>query len=222
MQTHAAARKEESLQQAGGCRLGEAKRGHETRGRSVVKEFRGALGHNGDSEWTERFAVLHVFIQVFLDVGRPGRSQQAAVSECARLYGFFLALFLTRVEAVARFAIFHYLLDLLAGIVRPPSHVACRSLTRLSLPVMAHVPRGPQSGSFVSRGGLNENFLESPIFFAVRTPHGIQKQSARQAQRFCAGLVPVSLGKLRGNFGASLLNARGKLLAKQFWNQRPA
>src|SRR5260370_41316348 len=84
MQTHAATRKEEPLQHGGGFRLDEAERGHEARGLGVIEELRRALGRNGDREWAERFAVLYISIQVFLHVGRPRRSQQAAVSERAR------------------------------------------------------------------------------------------------------------------------------------------
>src|SRR6267143_1944127 len=174
MQTHTVAWKEESLQQAGCFRLGKAERGHEARGGRVIKEFRGALGRYRDREWAERLAALHVFIQVLFDVGRPGRSQQAAVSERARaefggtakpphdfssrkqLYSFFQDLFLAHVKPVAPLAIVQNLLDFLAGVARPPGQLGCRSMPGLSLHVMAHVPCGAQSSAFVSRGGLNE------------------------------------------------------------------
>jgi len=73
-----------------------------------------------------------------------------------------------------------------------------------SLHVMAHVPCGAQSSAFVSRGRLNENIIE-PVFFSTWETITGFRNNPPPAQRFRAGLVPVSLGKFRGNFGASLL-----------------
>src|SRR5712671_2133137 len=237
MQTHAASRKEKSVQQAGGFRLGKTQRGHEMRGRCAIEKFRGPLGRHGNRERPERFAMLHILVQIFFDVGRPRRSQQAAISQRARpefggtlkpsydfsgdkqLDRFLQDLFLAHVKPVAGLAIVQDLLDFLAGVSRPKGQLRCRSLPRFPLHVMSHEPCGAQSGAFISRGGLNENIMEARIFFHVRHHYGIQKQSPCEAQRFRARLFSVSLGNFRRNFGASLLNARGKLLANCLWNR---
>src|SRR5580704_10082679 len=138
MQTNAPSRQKEAIEQAGRFRPGNAERGHESRGGCVVEKFRGSLGQNGDSKRAERFPVLHKFIEVFLHVGGPGRSQQAAIAEGARtefrravepsynfsrreqLNGLFEAMLVIHMKSVARFAVVENLLDLLAGIARSP------------------------------------------------------------------------------------------------------
>src|SRR5579872_4092609 len=118
--------------------------------------------------------MLHKFIQVFLDVRGPRRSEQAAIAESARtelrravkpphdfprdeqLNGFFQPLFVSHVKPVPRLAIVEDLLDVLARITRPPIEFFDGALTRFSLHMMPHVPRRAERGAFVARRGLDK------------------------------------------------------------------
>src|SRR5208282_126357 len=122
-----------------------AERSHETGCRAMVKEFAGALCSHGQGKGTKRFAVLHEFVEILLDVRCPGRREQAAIAKgSGAKFGCsvkpsdnFAAikepnhlvklLFLTVMPAVAYFAVIEHLLDFLVGKGRPPVEVFHRT-----------------------------------------------------------------------------------------------
>ena len=143
--------------------------------------------------------MLHILIQIFFHVGRPGRSQKAAIAERARpefggavkpsddfpgaeqLNGFFHLLVVVWVKSESRLAIFQNLLDFLIRVCRSPIESCNRVLPGTAVHVVAHIPGGAQRCPFIPSRGLNKNTIEPGVFFHMRNRDRIQKQSSRKA-----------------------------------------
>src|ERR1700722_10775807 len=212
-------------------RADESHGGHEAACGRALEKARSVVFGNRQGEGAIGLAMLDEVVEIFLHVGRPGGSEQAAVSQGARAkFGGSLKpghdfsglqqancggdFVVVRVgPAIGSLAVVEDLFDLFAGKTGPPVQAEFGSDARFLFDAMPGQPGCAERGAFVSCGGLNEDLIEAGLFFDGGNDEWIQKEAAGEAQMPGAGFLTEAFEKFEHHGGARALHAGSKIRA---------
>jgi hypothetical protein len=213
------------------CERGE--RGHgEAVGRGIEK-FGGTLRWNGEGEGVEFFAVFDELIDVFHDVFREGRGEEAAIAEGAMAEfgaslapgddfvsvkergGFFNGLIFAGEIAIGDFAIIEDGFDFVRVGVDADGEIRKRAAAGISGELFAGEVGCAQGGSRVAGDGLHVDSAEAGAGFQGADKKDVQEDSSREAQGAGAGGLLKVCGELEDDFLKTILGAAGQVCAER-------
>ena len=203
--------------------------GHETAVGRRVEIVGGALGRDGKSEGVKTFAMLDELIDVFDDVFGEGRSEQAAIAECAmaefgaslapgddlvalkKLNGLIDGLIFAGEIAIGNFAVVEDGFDFLGSGLHAERKTGQRSAAGVALEFFAQEISGAERGAGIAGNSLNVNTREGAAAFERVDEKNIQEDSAGKTERRGAGLLLEIGSKLEDHFFEIILGAAGEI-----------
>ncbi len=203
--------------------------GHKACEGGAIEEARAILFRDGEGKGTEGFAVLDKVVEIFADVGSPGRSEEAAIAEGARAeLGAMLApgndfALVEEVECgldaegfgiepvVGGLAIIEDGLDLFAGKGGPPIGQGHGRRARKAEELMASEPSGAERGAFVTSGGLNEDAAETGAALDGGNEKGVEEKTAGEAEGIEGSFAAEGFRELDEDLREGVMEAGGDI-----------
>ena len=189
----------------------------------------GALGGDGKSEGMETFAMLDELIDVFDDVFGKGRSEQAAIAECAmaefgatltpgddlvaakKLNGLIDGLVFAGKIAIRDFAVVEDGLDFLGSGLHAEGEAGEGRAAGIAVEFFAEEIGGAQGSAGVARDRLNINVREGAAAFEGVNEKNVQENAAGETQGLSVGLFLKVGSELESNFLEIILGAAGEI-----------